>query len=102
MLLIREKGMRGITSHTVHRYAKADNKNMQNYYKNKKSSSLKYQNVHNLDTWAMYKKFPVNDLKWVIDISELNENVFLKLMFNILEIFIIFIIICPFSLKKWK
>ena len=75
MLLIGEKGMRGITSHTVHRYAKADNKNMQNYYKNKKPSSLKYWNVHNLDGWAVYKKFPVNDLKWVIDISEFNENV---------------------------
>ena len=75
MLLIREKGMRGEASHAVHWYTKADNKNMQNYYKNKKPSSLKYWNVHNLDGWAMYKKFLVNDLKWVIDISEFNENV---------------------------
>ena len=75
MLLIREKGMRGEASHAVHWYTKADNKNMQNYYKNKKPSSLKYWNVHNLDGWAMYKKFLVNDLKWVTDISEFNENV---------------------------
>ena len=75
MLSIREKGIRGETSHAIHRYTKADNKNMQNYYKNKKPSSLKYWNVNNLDGWAVYKKFLVNDLKWVIDIFEFNENV---------------------------
>ena len=42
---------------------KADNKNMQNYYKNKKPPSLKYWNVNNLDGCAIYKKFLVNDLK---------------------------------------
>ena len=37
MFLIVEKGIRGGIYHAIHRYAKADNKCMKNYDKNKES-----------------------------------------------------------------
>ena len=40
MLLMVEKGIRGGTCHTIHRYAKANNKYMKQYDKNKESSYL--------------------------------------------------------------
>ena len=42
MLLIAEKGIRGEILHAVHLYAKANNKYMKNYDKNKEQSYLKY------------------------------------------------------------
>ena len=42
MLLMVEKGTRGRIYHATHRYAKADNKYMKNYDKNKESSYLQY------------------------------------------------------------
>ena len=38
MLMIVERGMRGGISHAIHRYAKANNKYIKNYNKNKDSS----------------------------------------------------------------
>ena len=42
MLLMVEKGIRGAICHAVHRYAKANNKYMRDYDKNKESSYLEY------------------------------------------------------------
>ena len=42
--------------------------------KNKELSYDKYRDVNNLYEWAISKKLPVNDFKWVEDISEFNEN----------------------------
>ena len=42
MLLMVEKETRGRIYHATHRYAKADNKYMKNYDKNKESSYLQY------------------------------------------------------------
>ena len=42
MLSMIEKGIRGRICHAVHRYAKANNKYMKNYDKNK-DSSYQYQ-----------------------------------------------------------
>ena len=42
MLLIAEKTMRGGVCHAIHRYAKANNKYMENYVKNILSSYLLY------------------------------------------------------------
>ena len=39
MLLMVEKEIRGGTCHTIHRYAKVNNKYMKGYDKNKESSS---------------------------------------------------------------
>ena len=48
MLLMVEKGSRGGICHAIHRYAKANNKCMKNYDKNKESSYLKYWDKNNL------------------------------------------------------
>ena len=40
MLLMVGKGIRGRTCHAIHRYAKANNKCMKDYDKNKESSYL--------------------------------------------------------------
>ena len=53
MLLMVEKGIRRGIFHTIHRYAKANNKYMKEYDKNKESSYLKYWNVNTLYGWAM-------------------------------------------------
>ena len=40
-----EKGIRGGLCHAIHQYAKANNKYMKDYDKNKEPSYLKYWNV---------------------------------------------------------
>ena len=42
MLLMVEKRIRGGTCHAIHRYAKANNKYMKDYDKNKESPYLNY------------------------------------------------------------
>ena len=83
---------------------------------------LKINNRHilNIDMQIIYidrqchKKLPLNNFKWVEDISEFNQNfiksyvmkvtkgIFLKVMFNILKIYIFSTMIYPFYLKEWK
>ena len=48
MLLMVEKGIRGGICHAIHRYAKANNKYMKNYDKNKDSSYIQYLDANNL------------------------------------------------------
>ena len=48
MLLMVEKRIRGGICHTIHRYAKANNKYMKDCDKNKESSHIKYLDVNNL------------------------------------------------------
>ena len=69
MLLMVEKGIRGGICHSIHRYAKANNKYMQTYNNNKESSYIQYLDTNNLYGWAMSKKLPVNSFKW-LDTSE--------------------------------
>ena len=74
MLLRVEKGIRGGTCHTIHRYAKANNKYMKVYDENKESSYLNYWDVNNLSGWAMSQKFPVNNFEWIEETSQFNEE----------------------------
>ena len=53
MLLMVEKDIRGVISHAIHRYVKANRKYFKNYDKNKQSSYLKNWDVNNLNGWAM-------------------------------------------------
>ena len=48
MLLMMEKGIRGGVTHTIHKYAEANNKYMKNCDKNKESSYLMFLDANNL------------------------------------------------------
>ena len=63
MSLMVKKCIRGGICHSIYRYAKANNKSMKNYDKNKESSYIKYWNVNNLCGWAISKKLPVNNFE---------------------------------------
>ena len=73
MFLIYEKGIRGGICNKVHSYAEANNKYMKNYDKNKESSFLTHVDPNNLYGWAMSKKLPIDEFKWVYDLSMLTE-----------------------------
>ena len=60
-----EEGIRGGICHSIHRYAKANNKYMKNYNSNEESSYIQCLDTNNLYGWAMSKKLPVNRFKWI-------------------------------------
>ena len=74
MLLMVEKGIRGGICHFVYPYAKANNKCMKDYDKNKESSYLQYWNVNNLYAWTMLQKLQVNFFEWIKDTSQFNKD----------------------------
>ena len=74
MLMMFEEGTRGGMCQATYRYAKANNKYMKNYDKNKESSFLIYDDANNLYGWSMCKKLPVGDFKWVDDLSMFIED----------------------------
>ena len=57
-----------------YRYAKANNKYMKKYDKNKESSYFQYLDANNLYGWAMSKKLPVGDFKCVDNLSIFTED----------------------------
>ena len=65
MLLVVEKAIRGGIYHSIHQYAKANNKYMKDYGQHKESSYLQNWHVNNLNDWA-------NNFDWV--------KIFLNLM----------------------
>ena len=69
-----EEGIRGGICHSIHRYAKANNKYMNNYNENEESSYIQYLEANNLYGWAMSQKLPVNNFKWVEDTSKINKD----------------------------
>ena len=74
MLLMVEKGIRGGIRHTIHRYAKANNKYIKNYDENKESSFLEYLDADNIYGWAMIQPFPVDGFKFVKNVSKIDED----------------------------
>ena len=78
MLLMVEKRIIRRICNANHRYAKANNKYMKDYDKNKESSCLKYWDVNNIYGWAMSQNLPVNNFEWIKDTSSLNED-FIKI-----------------------
>ena len=72
---------------------------MKDYDKNEESLYLKYWDANNLYGWAMSPKLPVNSFERTEDTSQSNEDfiktimkkvmkdIFLKLTFNILNIY---------------
>ena len=79
MLLMVERGIRGGICHSIYRYAKANNKYMKDYAKNKESSYLQYWNVNDLHGWAMSQKLLVNNSEWIENISQFNDDFIKKL-----------------------
>ena len=73
ILLMVENGIRGAICHAIHWYAKASNKYIKIYDKNKESSYLKYWDVINLHEGGMWQKVPVNGFKWVETTSKFNK-----------------------------
>ena len=95
MLLMVEKGITGAICPSIYQYAKANNKFIKGYDKNKESSYLQYWTVNNLYGWTMSQKLLVNNFEWIKDTSQFHEDFirnrheesdegyFLKLMFNV-------------------
>ena len=74
MLLMVVEGIRGGMCHSIHRYAKANNKYTKDYDKNIESSYIQYLDANNFYGWAMSQKLPVNNFKWVKDTSKINKK----------------------------
>ena len=74
MLLMVEEGIRSGMCQAVYKYAKANNKYMNNYDKSIMSSFLMYLDANNLHGWRMSQKLPVGGLKWVEKLSKFNEK----------------------------
>ena len=76
--LFIEKGLRGGISYIVKRYAKANNKYINDYDPNKPSTFLSYLDMNNLYGWAMSKYLPYEGFKWLknvdkFDVMSINE-----------------------------
>ena len=119
MLLMVEKSIRGGICHPIYRYGKANNKFLKNYDKNKESSSLQYWDANDLYGRKMSQKLQVKSLECIKDNSQFNEDfikksimknvgylegymedIFLKLIFNILINYMNFIIVYHFYLRE--
>ena len=74
ILLIVEKGISGGICHSIYQCAKANNKYMKDYDKNKESSYIQYRDVNNLYGWAISQKLPINNFEWTKDASQFNED----------------------------
>ena len=75
MLLMVENCIWGRICHSIYRYAKANTKYMKDYGKeNKESSYFKYWNVNNFYGCAMSQKISANNLEWIEDTSQFNED----------------------------
>ena len=72
MLLMTRKNIREVICHAIHRYAKANNKHTKDYHK--ESVYYKYWDVNNLYGQGMSQKLPVNNLEWIEDTSQFNED----------------------------
>ena len=73
MLFMVEKGVSGGICYYLYRNAKANNKYMKYYAKNKESSYLQYWDAYTLYGWGMLLKLPVSNFAWIKDISQFNE-----------------------------
>ena len=69
-----EKSIREEIYHSTYWYAKANKKYMKDYEKNKKLSYIQYWDVNNSYGWTMLQKRTVNNLEWIEDVSQLNED----------------------------
>ena len=88
--LFIEKGFRGGTSYITKRYAKENNKYMNDYDPKKQSAFLSYLDMNNLYGWAMIEYLPYDGFKWLknidkFDVMSISEK---SLIGYLLEIYI--------------
>ena len=88
MLLMVEEGIKGGICHSIHRYAKANNRYIKNYNNNEESSYIQYLDANNLYGGRCLKK--------VIKV------IFLKLMLNIQKDYTTYIVIYRSYQNEWK
>ena len=74
MLLMIEDGIREGICHAMQCYAKANYKYMNDYNKNKESCYIQYLDANNLYGMTMSEKLPIKGVKWIVDISGIDEN----------------------------
>ena len=60
---MKEKGIRGCITHSIHRYAEANNKYMKNYDKQKESLRLMYLDANHFYGWGMSQKLAIDGFK---------------------------------------
>ena len=94
-------------------YAQDNAKYMEDYDKNKQWSYIQYWNVNNLYWWAISENFPGNNVEWIEDISQFNddfinyneesdEGYFLEVDFQYLEKLYEFLNDLPFLIERMK
>ena len=74
MLLMVEKGIRRGICRSIYRFAKANNKYMKDYERNKELWYLQYWDVNILYGWEMSQKFSVNNFERIKDTSQFNQD----------------------------
>ena len=72
-----QKEIRGGICHSINKNIKTNNKYIKDYDINKESPYVKSFDLNNLYGWGMSQKLPVNEFKYVDNISEFDES-FLK------------------------
>ena len=65
MLSMVEKCIRRGICDSIYLYAKANNKYMKDYDKNKEPPCLQYWDVNNLYGWTISQRLPVNNFEWI-------------------------------------
>ena len=74
-----EKGIGGGICHSIYRYAKANNKYMTDYGNIKKQSNFQYLDINNSHGCAMSQMLPGNNIEWIKDSSQFNEDFIKKI-----------------------
>ena len=74
-----EKRIKGGICHAKLRYAKANNKYMKYYNKDKELSFLQYNDANNLYGFAMSEPLLVDGFEWMKDPSKIDEDFIKKL-----------------------
>ena len=65
-----EKGLRGGISYIAKRYAKANNKYINDYDPKKPSTFISYVDMNNLYGWPMSEYLPYEGFEWVQNVDE--------------------------------
>ena len=84
--LFIEKGLRGGLSYIAKRYAKANNKYMNDYDPKKPPTFITQLDINNLHGWAKSEYLPYGSFKWLknVDMFDVKLILILKLILNIL------------------